>query len=150
MFIKGMKLEHIEDGANCLLQVKLRQRTWQKYKRFPDICTHSKDLLFLSSPGWHTVLICRTEWFYHSSQLQPKISYCSGHASVASLMVLNQLRKNYGCGFLKLLSPWDTNDGLFAPPFYFIERYMWILMHILSSCCTALQKYKTLTQRRLN
>lgn len=42
-----------------------------------------KELLLPSNPDWHTVLVCRTQGFYHSSQPQPKIFYCSGHASVA-------------------------------------------------------------------
>lgn len=79
MFISGMKPEHVKDDANHLLQVKLRQRTWQKYKRLLHTC---KELLLLTNPERHTVFVCKNLRFYHSSQLQPKIFYCSRHASV--------------------------------------------------------------------
>ena len=84
-----------------------------KIQEIPSYMYTCKELLFLSNPDWHTILVCRTNDFTtpHNSSL--KFSIVRGMPKLHSLMVLNQLRKNYGCGFLKLLSPWDINDGLF-------------------------------------
>lgn len=150
-FIKAMKPGHVEEGASCLLWVKLRQRTWQKCRRLPHTCTPAKNCCFSQTlPGTQNWYAGPSNFTtpYNSSL---KFSVVQVMPELHSPMVLKQLRKNYGCGFLKLLSPGDTNDGLFALPFYFIKgSACGFSCSFLLHAAQLYKNVKILTQRRLN
>lgn len=134
LLIKGMEAERVGDGASCVLQVRFSQRTQQKYRRCPDKCQYTcTELLPPPNPAWHPGV---------QDPAIPPLPTTSVLIPPGS-----EPQKMMAGGFWRcFFHEKSTNDGLFC-----LLRGLCVESPALSVlCCTFPQKYKSLTQRRLN